>query len=174
MNLRLVATASGLPDRDRSELHPVNRHSCDRCRLKLTVRGHTRAMQDDFSTRVRELAGLADNGDAHRIAIAVLGALGDHLTGSAARELAAGLPEPYAQPLTQTEETGEPGGMDEFYATVADRSGLQDAAGAVGGVMRALAETAGPEAVQSARAQLPAELRALLGTGARESVTRGG
>ena len=94
-------------------------------------------MPDVFSSRVRELAGLADNGDAHRISLAVLGALADHLTGSAARALADDLPEPFALPLTQTGEVGEPGGMDEFYAAVSERSGLLDAAGAVGAVLRA-------------------------------------
>ncbi|HEX6026267.1 MAG TPA: DUF2267 domain-containing protein [Solirubrobacter sp.] len=121
-------------------------------------------MQDDFSTRVRTLAGLADNGDARRISIAVLGALAEHLTGASARALAEDLPEPYAQPLTQAGETAEPGGMDEFYAAVSDRSGLLDAAGAVGAVMRTLAETANPDAVVSAREQLPEELRGLLET----------
>ena len=124
-------------------------------------------MPDVFSSRVRELAGLADNGDAHRISVAVLGTLADHLTGSAARALADDLPEPFAQPLTQTDETGEPGGMDEFYAAVSERSGLYDAAGAVGAVLRTLAETADAGAVESAREQLPAELRPLL---ARELV----
>ena len=117
---------------------------------------------DVFSTRVRELAGLADVGDAHRISIAVLGALAGQLTGSAARSLAEGLPDPYAVALTQTEE---PSGMDEFYAAVTERSGLHDAAGAVGAVLRALAELADPRAVASAREQLPDELRGLLDTG---------
>ena len=125
-------------------------------------------MPDVFSSRVRELAGLADNGDAHRISIAVLGALADHLTGSAARALAEDLPEAFALPLKQTGETGEPGGMDEFYAAVSERSGLYDAAGAVGAVLRALAETADPIAVVSAREQLPTELRGLLVTDTRE------
>ena len=119
-------------------------------------------MPDVFSSRVRELAGLADNGDAHRISVAVLGTLADHLTGPAARALADDLPEPFAQPLTQTGESGEPGGMDEFYAAVSERSGLYDAAGAVGAVLRTLAETADAGAVESAREQLPAELRPLL------------
>jgi uncharacterized protein (DUF2267 family) len=127
-------------------------------------------MPDVFSSRVRELAGLADNGDAHRVSIAVLGALAEHLTGSSARALAEGLPEPFAQPLTQTGETGEPGGMDEFYAAVSERSGLLDAAGAVGAVLRAVAETADAGAVESAREQLPSELRALLATETREHV----
>jgi uncharacterized protein (DUF2267 family) len=125
-------------------------------------------MPDDFSSRVRELAGLADNGDAHRISVAVLGALADHLTGSAARALADDLPEPFAQPLTQSGEVGEAGGMDEFYAAVSERSGLRDAAGAVGAVLRALAETADAGAVASAREQLPTELRGLLATDTRE------
>ena len=73
----------------------------------------------------------------HRISIAVLGALADHLTGPAARALADDLPEAFALPLKQTGEAGEPGGMDEFYAAVSERSGLYDAAGAVGAVLRA-------------------------------------
>src|SRR5829696_8291850 len=124
-------------------------------------------MDEDFSGRVRELAGLADDGDARRVAIAVLGALGAHLTGSSARELAASLPEPFALPLTETGEAGQAGGMDEFYAAVSKRSGLHDAAGAVGAVLRALAETADPDAVRSAREQLPTELRGLLDTSVR-------
>ncbi len=130
-------------------------------------------MPDAFSSRVRELAGLADNGDAHRISVAVLGALADHLTGPAARALADDLPEPFAQPLTQTGNVAAPGGMDEFYAAVSERSGLWDAAGAVGAVLRAVAETADPYAVDSAREQLPAELRGLLATETREHVIPG-
>jgi uncharacterized protein (DUF2267 family) len=125
-------------------------------------------MAEVFSSRVRELAGLADDGDAHRISIAVLGALADRLTGSAARALAGDLPEAFALPLTQTGEVGEPGGMDEFYAAVSERSGLYDGAGAVGAVLRALAETADANAVASAREQLPTELRGLLATDTRE------
>jgi uncharacterized protein (DUF2267 family) len=130
-------------------------------------------MQDVFSSRVRELAGLADVRDAHRISIAVLGALADHLTGASARALAEQLPEPFAQPLTQAGETAEPGGMDEFYAAVSERSGLLDAAGAVGAVLRTLAELADADAVESAREQLPAELRGLLETDTREPLSRG-
>ena len=129
-------------------------------------------MRDAFSIRVRELAGLADVGDAHRSSIAVLSALADHLTGSSARALAERLPEPLALAMTQTDEAGEPGGMDEFYAAVAERSGLLDAAGAVGAVLRALAETADREALASAREQLPSELRGLLQTDTRESLGR--
>ena len=125
-------------------------------------------MHDVFSTRVRELAGLADSGDAHRISIAVLGALAGHLTGPAARALADDLPEEYAEPFMQTGETGEPGGMDDFYAAVSERSGLQEAAGAVGAVLRALAEHADPRAVASAREQLPTNCAACSMTDARE------
>ena len=42
-------------------------------------------MHDDFTTRVRQLAGLADDGDARRIAIAVLSALGGQLDEPTAR-----------------------------------------------------------------------------------------
>jgi hypothetical protein len=63
--------------------------------------------------------------------------------------------------------------MDEFYAAVSERSGLLEAAGAVGAVLRAVAETADPDAVESAREQLPAELRGLLATETREHVIPG-
>ena len=58
--------------------------------------------------------------------------------------------------------------MDEFYAAVSERSGLLEAAGAVGAVLRAVAETADAGAVASAREQLPTELRGLLATDTRE------
>jgi uncharacterized protein (DUF2267 family) len=125
-------------------------------------------MAEDFSRRVRELAGFADAEDARRVATAVLGALGSHLTGSAARELAEPLPEAFALPLTQTDEVARGGGLDEFYAAVEERSGLRDAPGAVGAVLRTLAETADPVALRSAREQLPAELRSLMETDVRE------
>lgn len=136
-------------------------------RLEVTLDGQTDAMHDDFSTRVRELAGLADNGDARRVSIAVLGALAGQLSDASARALAADLPEAHAQALT---EAGASGGIDEFYAEVAERSGLHEAGGAVGAVLRALAEHADPRAVASARRQLPDELRTLLET---DSVARG-
>ena len=119
-------------------------------------------MSDDFSTRVRELAGLADDQDVERVATAVLSALGDHLTGPTARRLAEGLPEPYALPLLQTGELAEPDGLDRFYAAIEERSGLHDAPAAVGAVLRALAESAPPDAVREATEQLPDELTALL------------
>ncbi|HET6551895.1 MAG TPA: DUF2267 domain-containing protein [Solirubrobacter sp.] len=119
-------------------------------------------MADDFSSRVRTLAGFADDEDARRAAEAVLGALGAHLSGAAARDLAAGLPEPYARPLTQTGGTATAAGMDEFYAAVERQSGLHDAPAAVGAVLRALAEAADRGAVEAAREQLPAELQGLL------------
>jgi uncharacterized protein (DUF2267 family) len=126
-------------------------------------------MSDDFTARVRELAGLADDEDARRVAVAVLEALGSHLEGAAARRLAESLPEAYAQPLDQPDEVANPGGMDEFFAAVEQRSGLRDSPAAVGSVLRALAETADPDAVRSAREQLPAELRILLETDVREA-----
>jgi uncharacterized protein (DUF2267 family) len=126
-------------------------------------------MAEDFSRRVRQLAGFADDEDARRVATAVLGALGSHLTGPAARQLAEPLPEVFAMPLTQADEAARGGGMDEFYTAVEERSGLRDAPAAVGAVLRALAETADPDAIRSAREQLPAELRLLLETDVRES-----
>jgi uncharacterized protein (DUF2267 family) len=139
--------------------------------MRWRIGGHVEGMPEEFSNRVRELAGFADAEDARRVATAVLGALGSQLTGSAARQLAAPLPEAFAQPLTQTDEVAHGGGMDEFYTAVEERSGLRDAPAAVGAVLRALAETADPGAVSSAREQLPAELRILLETGVRESPT---
>jgi uncharacterized protein (DUF2267 family) len=119
-------------------------------------------MSDDFSTRVRELAGLADDQDVERVATAVLSALADQLSGPSARRLAEGLPQAYALPLLQAGEVAEPGGLDRFYSVVEERSGLQDAPAAVGAVLRALAETAREEAVRDATEQLPDELVPLL------------
>jgi uncharacterized protein (DUF2267 family) len=129
-------------------------------------------MPDDFTRRVRTLAGLADDEDARRVATAVLGAVGDHLTGASARALADGLPEPIAQPLAETGETAKPASVDEFYADVERRSGLRDAPAAVGAVLRTLAETADAGAIGSAREQLPDALRALLQTDEREAPLR--
>ena len=128
-------------------------------------------MSDDFATRVRTLAGLANDEDVHRVATAVLAAVGDRLSGPSARRLAEGLPERFALPLLQTGEVAEPGGMDEFYAAVSERSGIVEAPAAVGSVLRALAETADPDALESAREQLPEELRALLQSDEREGST---
>jgi uncharacterized protein (DUF2267 family) len=125
-------------------------------------RGQPVLMSDDFSPRVRELAGLADDQDVERVATAVLSALADQLSGPAARRLAEGLPEPYALPLLQAGEVAEPGGLDRFYAVVEERSGLREAPAAVGAVLRALAETAPAPALQDATEQLPDELTALL------------
>jgi uncharacterized protein (DUF2267 family) len=119
-------------------------------------------MPEDFSRRVRELAGLADDEDARRVSTAVLAALGSRLTGAVARRLAEPLPAPFALPLTQAGEVAHGGGMDEFYAAVERRSGLRDAPAAVGAVLRAVAETADADAVHAAREQLPEELRPLL------------
>jgi uncharacterized protein (DUF2267 family) len=124
--------------------------------------GQPFGMSDDFSPRVRELAGLADDQDVERVATAVLSALAGQLSGPTARRLAEGLPEPYALPLLQAGEVAEPGGVDRFYSEVEERSGLKDAPAAVGAVLRALAETAPGAAVSSAAEQLPDELVPLL------------
>src|SRR3954469_3572451 len=142
----------------------------------LSARGHARdgacsaaprdgqpmRMSDEFSDRVRELAGLADDQDVDRVATAVLGALADQLSGPAPRRLAEGLPEQYALPLLQAGEVAEPGGLDRFYSVVEERSGLKDAPAAVGAVRGALAGTAPDEAVRDATEQLPDELVPLL------------
>lgn len=128
-------------------------------------------MADDFSTRVRIRAGIADDEDARRLATAVLETLGDHLSGAVARRLAEPLPEPFALPLRRTSETAQPGGLDAFYDAVAERSGFPDAAASVGPVLRALVEVADRDAVLAARDQLPDELTPLLQVDEREGDT---
>ena len=91
-------------------------------------------MPDAFTSRVRELAGLADDGDARRISVAVLGALADHLTEIRRAALADDLPERSRSRSCDRRGAASRGGMDEFYAAVSERSGLRDAAGAVGAV----------------------------------------
>jgi uncharacterized protein (DUF2267 family) len=136
------------------------RHRRDARRGDAEHPGQIPSMADEFSTRVRTLAGLADDHDVERVTTAVLATVGEQLSGPAARRLAEGLPEPFARPLLQTGELAEPKSMDDFYAAVAERSGFRDAP--VAPVLRALAETADREAVASAREQLPSELGALL------------
>ena len=128
-------------------------------------------MADDFETRLRARASLADDDDANGLGVAVLSTLGDHLNGSVARRLAEPLPEPFALALTGTSETGQAGGLDAFYAQVSERSGRSDAAPLVAGVLRALVEVADPEAVRAAREQLPQELTPLLQTETGEGDT---
>jgi uncharacterized protein (DUF2267 family) len=117
-------------------------------------------MADDFSPRVRELAGLADDQDVERVSTAVLSALADQLSGPTARRLAEGLPEAFARPLLQAGEVAEPGGADRFYSVVEERSGLRDVP--VAAVLQAVAETAPGEVVRDACEQLPEELVPLL------------
>ena len=95
---------------------------------------------------------------------AVLGALGSHSRAPRRDSWPSRSPRQFALPLTQTDEVGHGGGMDEFYAAVEERSGLRDAPAAVGAVLRALAETADPPPSVGSRAA-PDELRSLLNSG---------
>ena len=125
-----------------------------------------RLTAEEFASRVRDSAGLSDDEVAGRAATGVLDALGRHLSGSAARRVAEGLPERFALPLAQASERAQSATVEDFYAVVQQQSGIGDAevAGAVGATLRTLVDVADGDAVRAARDQLPVALRDLLQT----------
>lgn len=124
---------------------------------------------EEFADLIRDRSGLSpdrlpDSQAVVQAAAGVLSTLADQVTAAAAQRLAEQLPDEFAIPLSQGSKAAEGGTMDDFYAAVGQRAGLEGAAvpGLVTGVMRAIAETADADAVRGVRDQLTTELRVLL------------
>ncbi|MFH5822746.1 DUF2267 domain-containing protein [Georgenia sp. AZ-5] len=75
--------------------------------------------QDEFLAKVRERGEYADNAEAERVTRAVLGMLGERLTGAEADDLAAQLPGDLGDALRTAPQEGGTFGPDDFVARLA-------------------------------------------------------
>lgn len=105
---------------------------------------------EEFVGKVNERAGTAAPGDAEYAIQATLATLGEHLTGSEARDLAAKLPPELEAQLASGDyaETAEGFSSAKFYRRLAERedasgTGSEHARATVQAVLAVLSEAAG-------------------------------
>src|SRR4051794_15705789 len=118
-NSDLICTRTDLPTFPAARAAHGQHAGGERTPTRATGKGG--GMSQDFLERVRANAGLPDEQSAEAAATAVLEQLAEHLAGPSARDLSEGLPQEYALPLRRTSETAQGGGLEEFYAGVAER-----------------------------------------------------
>lgn len=121
---------------------------------------------DEFIGQVQQRARLASRGEAERATRAVLTTLAQRLAGGAADHLAAQLPPEIGRHLRETRPEGRRLSPREFFATVAEREGVEPAAAAyhTRAVFDVLQDATGG-VLEKLRDQLPPEFDAVFEAG---------
>lgn len=126
--------------------------------------------RDQLLDSVERLAELDSREAAEDAVVATLLTLGEHVSTGEAEDLAAGLPDDYAETVTdRSDEAPESFSVDEFVDRVAERERREgvDAEVAtrhVRAVMAALADAGLQRELEDAREQLPNEFATLFET----------
>jgi uncharacterized protein (DUF2267 family) len=118
----------------------------------------------EFYRSVAQRAGLSRE-EAADLTRATLETLADRVSGGEARDLAAELPEPLAQPLRLGDEAAKRFDLEEFVRRVSERTGLTAAETTSGirAVLVTLREVAGSDEFTQVMAQLSKDFRTLIG-----------
>jgi uncharacterized protein (DUF2267 family) len=126
---------------------------------------------DEFIGQVQHRARLASRGDAERATRATLERLAERIADGAAGNLAAQLPREIGEHLRRRAPeqagTGEQFSLDEFFARVAEREGvdLPEAAFHARVVVEVVDEATQGSVIEKVREQLPAEFDRLFTAG---------
>jgi uncharacterized protein (DUF2267 family) len=118
----------------------------------------------EFFRSVAQRAGLSRE-EAADLTRATLETLADRVSGGEARDLAAELPEPLAQPLRSGDEAAKRFDLEEFVRRVSERTGLTAAETTSGirAVLVTLREVVGSDEFTQVMAQLSKDFRTLIG-----------
>jgi uncharacterized protein (DUF2267 family) len=118
----------------------------------------------EFYRSVAQRAGLSRE-EAADLTRATLETLADRVSGGEARDLAAELPEPLAQPLRSGDEAAKRFDLEEFVRRVSERTALTAAETTSGirAVLVTLREVASSHEFTEVMAQLSKDFRTLIG-----------
>lgn len=127
---------------------------------------HTQHLRD-FVTEVQQRAGLKRYAEAHQLASATVGVLGESISGGEAKQLAQWLPKELATELSA--KTGQATAFDKanFVEKVGGKVYSVDTEkveGQIEAVLRTLRETAKSGELSDTIDQLPPELAAMFGS----------
>lgn len=118
----------------------------------------------EFYRSVAQRAGLSRE-EAADLTRATLETLADRVSGGEARDLAAELPEPLAQPLRSGDEAAKRFDLEEFVRRVSERTGLTatETTRGIRAVFVTLREVADSDEFTEVMAQLSKDFRTLIG-----------
>jgi uncharacterized protein (DUF2267 family) len=119
----------------------------------------------EFFHNVADRSGLSRQ-EAADVSRASLQTLGERLSGGEARDLAAELPEPLAQPLRSGDEAAQNFDLEEFVRRVSEHTGLTptESVRGIRAVLMTLRDAAVSEEYAEAMSQLPKEFTTLVAT----------
>jgi uncharacterized protein (DUF2267 family) len=119
----------------------------------------------EFFHTVAQRAGLSRE-EAADLTRATLATLADRLSGGEARDLAAQLPEPLAQPLRSGDEAAKRFDLEEFVRRVSKHTGLTplETTRGIRAVLITLREVVANDEFAQVMAQLPKDFGTLIGT----------
>jgi uncharacterized protein (DUF2267 family) len=118
----------------------------------------------EFFRSVAQRAGLSRE-EAADLTRATLETLADRVSGGEARDLAAELPEPLAQPLRSGDEAAKRFDLEEFVRRVSERTGLTapETTSGIRAVLVTLREVTPSDEFTEVMAQLSKDFRTLIG-----------